>query len=390
MPVELGSFDAIIGMDWLAKYQAIIVCTEKIVRIPWRNKTLIIHGDGSNQGIRLNIISCTKTQKYMEKGFPIFLAHVTAKEVEDKSKKKRLEARYQGLVVLENGRGKLHPSYIYDCLQYSKLLLGTNHYLGLITFLVLLYFDSTKFNRFPVVRTRPAIRNWSSYLMKQRQELEHKDVLGILRLHNLISFNDDGNGDNDGDDDANDGDGNRDDEDGNLDDDGEGDKDPFRSNLSFGFSKMRLDDFGNGNGKSPNNLVVEKESVDPTVERTGELFGQNSMRMEVLNQGSLTPDRMPTHASTCASNVSPSLEKRIVKPSSYLLSPYMNKKTKLYPNYKAGVYYWNSLFAMQGDKIVYGVRLNMETLAPGLWINANVIDSLGAILNHEERFRDVE
>ncbi|GKF68215.1 hypothetical protein Tco_0197894, partial [Tanacetum coccineum] len=29
--------------------------------------------------------------KYMEKGFPIFLAHVTAKEVEDKSKKKRLE-----------------------------------------------------------------------------------------------------------------------------------------------------------------------------------------------------------------------------------------------------------------------------------------------------------
>ncbi|GKG13293.1 hypothetical protein Tco_0350253, partial [Tanacetum coccineum] len=30
-------------------------------------------------------------QKYMERGFPIFLAHVTAKEVEDKSKKKRLE-----------------------------------------------------------------------------------------------------------------------------------------------------------------------------------------------------------------------------------------------------------------------------------------------------------
>ncbi|GJQ92233.1 putative reverse transcriptase domain-containing protein [Tanacetum coccineum] len=74
MPVELGSFDAIIGMDWLAKYQAIIVCAEKIVRIPWRNKTLIIHGDGSHQEnvTRLNIISCTKTQKYMEKGFPIF------------------------------------------------------------------------------------------------------------------------------------------------------------------------------------------------------------------------------------------------------------------------------------------------------------------------------
>ncbi|GKB20559.1 putative reverse transcriptase domain-containing protein [Tanacetum coccineum] len=31
MPVELGSFDTIIGMDWLVKYQAIIVCAEKIV-----------------------------------------------------------------------------------------------------------------------------------------------------------------------------------------------------------------------------------------------------------------------------------------------------------------------------------------------------------------------
>ncbi|GJT35903.1 putative reverse transcriptase domain-containing protein [Tanacetum coccineum] len=93
MPVELGSFDAIIGMDWLAKYQAVIVCAEKIVRIPWRNKTLIIHGDGSTQGnvTRLNIISCTKTLKYIEKGFPIFLAHVTTKEIEDKSEKKRLE-----------------------------------------------------------------------------------------------------------------------------------------------------------------------------------------------------------------------------------------------------------------------------------------------------------
>ncbi|GJZ87473.1 putative reverse transcriptase domain-containing protein, partial [Tanacetum coccineum] len=43
MPVELGSFDAIISMDWLAMYQAIIVCAEKIVRIPWGNETLILH-----------------------------------------------------------------------------------------------------------------------------------------------------------------------------------------------------------------------------------------------------------------------------------------------------------------------------------------------------------
>ncbi|GJV84975.1 reverse transcriptase domain-containing protein [Tanacetum coccineum] len=93
MPVELGSFEAIIGMDWLVKYQAIIVCAEKIVRIPWGNETLIVHGDGSNRGneARLHIISYTKTQEYMLKGCPVFLANVTTKETEDKSEKKRLE-----------------------------------------------------------------------------------------------------------------------------------------------------------------------------------------------------------------------------------------------------------------------------------------------------------
>nr|GEZ02881.1 putative reverse transcriptase domain-containing protein [Tanacetum cinerariifolium] len=69
-------------MDWLAKYQAVIVCAEKIVRIPWGNETLIIHGDGSNHrnATRLSIISCTKIEKYVKKGFPIFLAHITTKE----------------------------------------------------------------------------------------------------------------------------------------------------------------------------------------------------------------------------------------------------------------------------------------------------------------------
>ncbi|GJW72059.1 putative reverse transcriptase domain-containing protein [Tanacetum coccineum] len=118
MPVELGSFDAIIGMDWLAKYQAVIVCAEKVVHIPWRNKTLIIHGDGSTQGnvARLNIISCTKTQKYIEKGFPIFLAHVTTKEVEDKSEKKRLED-----VPINKKEHEEHLKQILELLKKEEL-----------------------------------------------------------------------------------------------------------------------------------------------------------------------------------------------------------------------------------------------------------------------------
>ncbi|GJQ89850.1 putative reverse transcriptase domain-containing protein [Tanacetum coccineum] len=64
MPVELGSFDVIIGMDWLTKYHAMIVCDEKIVHIPYGDEMLIIRGDDYD---------------------------ITSKKTEDKSEEKRLE-----------------------------------------------------------------------------------------------------------------------------------------------------------------------------------------------------------------------------------------------------------------------------------------------------------
>ncbi|GJV86153.1 putative reverse transcriptase domain-containing protein [Tanacetum coccineum] len=69
MPTNLGSFDVIIGMDWLAKNHAVIVCDEKIVRIPYGNEILIVQGDKSDKEKKstLSIISCVKAQKYMEK-----------------------------------------------------------------------------------------------------------------------------------------------------------------------------------------------------------------------------------------------------------------------------------------------------------------------------------
>ncbi|GKE08025.1 putative reverse transcriptase domain-containing protein [Tanacetum coccineum] len=89
MPIELG--DIIISMDWLAKYHALIICDEKVVRIPYGDKLLIIRGDDYGHGSKLNIISCTKTQKYIQKGCQVYLAQVTSKKAEDKSEEKRLE-----------------------------------------------------------------------------------------------------------------------------------------------------------------------------------------------------------------------------------------------------------------------------------------------------------
>ncbi|GJV17037.1 reverse transcriptase domain-containing protein [Tanacetum coccineum] len=45
MPIKLGSFDVVIGMDWLSKYHARITCDEKVVHIPIDGETLIIRDD---------------------------------------------------------------------------------------------------------------------------------------------------------------------------------------------------------------------------------------------------------------------------------------------------------------------------------------------------------
>ncbi|GJY44066.1 putative reverse transcriptase domain-containing protein, partial [Tanacetum coccineum] len=42
MPIKLGSFDVVIGMDWLSKYHTRIICDEKVVHIPINSETLSI------------------------------------------------------------------------------------------------------------------------------------------------------------------------------------------------------------------------------------------------------------------------------------------------------------------------------------------------------------
>ncbi|GJY41865.1 putative reverse transcriptase domain-containing protein [Tanacetum coccineum] len=59
-----GTFDVIIGMDWLVKHDAVIVCGEKVIRIPYGNKTLIV--EGNKGGSRLKILSCIKAQVFLE------------------------------------------------------------------------------------------------------------------------------------------------------------------------------------------------------------------------------------------------------------------------------------------------------------------------------------
>ncbi|GKB67286.1 putative reverse transcriptase domain-containing protein [Tanacetum coccineum] len=93
MPVEPGSFDVIIGMDWLRRCHAMIVCDEKLVQIPYGNETLTFCGNESSNGreSRLTVISCSKAQEYMAKGCQVFLAQISAKKEEDKSEGKQIK-----------------------------------------------------------------------------------------------------------------------------------------------------------------------------------------------------------------------------------------------------------------------------------------------------------
>ncbi|GKD90131.1 putative reverse transcriptase domain-containing protein [Tanacetum coccineum] len=86
-------FDTGVDRSFLTKYHGVIICDEKIVRVPFKREMLIFQGNGNNQKeeSRLNIIACTKAQEYLSKGCDVFLAHVTMKEAKDKSEGKRLE-----------------------------------------------------------------------------------------------------------------------------------------------------------------------------------------------------------------------------------------------------------------------------------------------------------
>ncbi|GKE21885.1 putative reverse transcriptase domain-containing protein [Tanacetum coccineum] len=85
MPIKLDTFDIVIGMDWLLKYHAKILCDEKVIHIPINGETLIIRGDQSKT--RLNLISCIKTKRYISRGCQVFMIQV----MEKKSDEKRLE-----------------------------------------------------------------------------------------------------------------------------------------------------------------------------------------------------------------------------------------------------------------------------------------------------------
>ena len=81
IPISLPNFDIILGMDWLSKNHAELLCYEKIVRIPIEGENPIyVYGE---QRI-LKIISFLKARKFISKGCSIYLAYTVDVSKEEK------------------------------------------------------------------------------------------------------------------------------------------------------------------------------------------------------------------------------------------------------------------------------------------------------------------
>nr|GFA59108.1 hypothetical protein [Tanacetum cinerariifolium] len=78
MPIELGTFDVIIRMDWLILHDAVIVCGNNKVHVPLKKRTLVVKGDDCVS--RLKVVSCMKVKKYVDRGSYLFVAQVVEKE----------------------------------------------------------------------------------------------------------------------------------------------------------------------------------------------------------------------------------------------------------------------------------------------------------------------
>ncbi|KAI3492741.1 hypothetical protein L1887_42593 [Cichorium endivia] len=84
MPVRIGSFDVIVGMDWLIPHHADIMCYERGIRLHLPDdKTLVVYGDKPSTSLR--IVSSIKARKYLQKRYHAFLAHVVDEKKEVKS-----------------------------------------------------------------------------------------------------------------------------------------------------------------------------------------------------------------------------------------------------------------------------------------------------------------
>nr|GEV56767.1 putative reverse transcriptase domain-containing protein [Tanacetum cinerariifolium] len=86
IPITLGVFDIVIGIDWVDKYNASILCSQKLVRVVNPQGREIIIYDNKRKG-NFKLCFVKKARKYLSHGCYAFMAHVIDTSFEKKSAK---------------------------------------------------------------------------------------------------------------------------------------------------------------------------------------------------------------------------------------------------------------------------------------------------------------
>ncbi|GJX38289.1 reverse transcriptase domain-containing protein [Tanacetum coccineum] len=122
IPLSRGSFDVIVGMDWLSKRNFVIVCHDKVVRIPLEgDETLQVHGERT-QGVVKTLMN-TKVDEPKLSDISIFLgarhsrkshsrlAPLEMQELSDNFKSMSMAVHLKLAVEYYRGREKCNAKY---------------------------------------------------------------------------------------------------------------------------------------------------------------------------------------------------------------------------------------------------------------------------------------
>ncbi|GJW59671.1 hypothetical protein Tco_0109006 [Tanacetum coccineum] len=130
IPLSHGSFDVIVGLDWLSKRKFVIVCHEKVVRIPLEDDEILqVHGERT-QGVvktlmntkvefRIDLVhGATSVAKSLYRLAPLEMQELSKqlRELQDKVlellRKEKLYAKFTKSEAVKNWEVPTTPSEI--------------------------------------------------------------------------------------------------------------------------------------------------------------------------------------------------------------------------------------------------------------------------------------
>ncbi|GJT58511.1 retrovirus-related pol polyprotein from transposon TNT 1-94 [Tanacetum coccineum] len=143
IPLSRGSFDVIVGMDWLSKRKFVIVCHEKVVRIPLEGDEILrVHGERT-QGVMKTLMN-TKSKEENEVHLKLVLESLGKEKLYAKfsmlgealSRKERVKSRRVRGMILATQSEAFKPENVlaerlHDAAETVRDAIGFDYHLSI-------------------------------------------------------------------------------------------------------------------------------------------------------------------------------------------------------------------------------------------------------------------